>query len=246
MLLVVCLHGFDARANHDATRRRGNDKPTHISDKRPAMAMRAVQQYQYLVVFNIETTGVRPFELIEFPVVVINTETFEVADQDRWIVQPTVNPTLTPETIQRTGVTQEMVDAAPTFPKFVDLFTEWMTRRGFLPQPGGSTFLMEARRVWWQVETLVAQCKQTGTAIPPWLHEAGDVCQVYSNYRLFGTLPRTRTLSMMLWRCGITEQPERRPYAGMEAAVNVARVAQTLLNRDCVFNSTWTLPGAKA
>lgn len=210
------------------------------------MAIRANQQYQFLCVFNIETTGVVPFEVIEFSAVLVSTDTFEVVDHGDWIVQPTVNPTLTAQTVQRTGVTQEMVDAAPTFPNFVDMFTAWMTDRGFLPLPGARTFLMEARRLWWQAETLVKQCNLTGTPVPAWLLEAGDVCQVYSSYRQFGTLARTRTLSMMLWRCGITEQPERRPYTGLEAASNVAKVVQALLARNCTFSSTWTLPVAIA
>lgn len=80
------------------------------------------QAMLYLLVLDFEATcdenrGFGPQEVIEFPTVVINTCTLQKEAEFHSYVRPVRNRKLTPFCTSLTGITQEQVDPAPTFPE---------------------------------------------------------------------------------------------------------------------------------
>ena len=80
------------------------------------------QAMLYLLVLDFEATcdenrGFGPQEVIEFPTVVINTCTLQKEAEFHSYVRPVRNRKLTPFCTSLTGITQEQVDPAPSFPE---------------------------------------------------------------------------------------------------------------------------------
>ncbi|WVQ79328.1 hypothetical protein IAT38_001425 [Cryptococcus sp. DSM 104549] len=100
------------------------------------------QKYKSFLCFDVEATcrpGKEfdwPNEIIEFPVVLLRwTEPdaqgktkLEKVDQFRSYVRPTWSPKLSEFCISLTGITQETVDNAPTFPEMLKELEKWMDK----------------------------------------------------------------------------------------------------------------------
>ncbi|KAJ3417580.1 3'-5' exoribonuclease 1 [Chytridiales sp. JEL 0842] len=89
------------------------------------------QPYDYYCVFDVEATceeNNRTFqhEIIEFPVVLIDGRTQQVIDEFRRFVRPTRNPILSDFCMGLTGIQQQDVDDADTFPKVIEEFEDWL------------------------------------------------------------------------------------------------------------------------
>ena len=67
-------------------------------------------------------------EIIEFPAVLVNTELQKIVDHFQAYCRPIINPTLSPFCKELTGIEQEQVDAADTFPKVLDDFEAWLKK----------------------------------------------------------------------------------------------------------------------
>ncbi|OCF34283.1 hypothetical protein I316_03796 [Kwoniella heveanensis BCC8398] len=100
------------------------------------------QPYNSFLCFDVEATcrpGKEfdwPNEIIEFPVVLLrwtepDTEgkrKLEKVDHFRSYVRPSWKPVLSDFCKDLTGITQETVDASPTFPEMLKLFEKWMDK----------------------------------------------------------------------------------------------------------------------
>ena len=89
------------------------------------------QTFKYLFILDFEATCDKdnkswPNEIIEFPIVVIKTKTFEVIDEIRYYVKPTVNPILTSFCTELTGIEQETVDNAYTFEEIFPIIIDFI------------------------------------------------------------------------------------------------------------------------
>ena len=67
-----------------------------------------------------------PQEIIEFPSVLVDAQTFERLDEFRSYVKPTINPTLRPFCTELTGIEQATVDGAPEFMEVFQQHQEWL------------------------------------------------------------------------------------------------------------------------
>ncbi|KFV03543.1 3'-5' exoribonuclease 1, partial [Pterocles gutturalis] len=91
--------------------------------------------YDYICVVDFEATceeGNPPefiHEIIEFPIVLLNTRTLEIEDTFQQYVKPEINPELSDFCINLTGITQDIVDKADTFPQVLQNVVEWMRQR---------------------------------------------------------------------------------------------------------------------
>ncbi|XP_054710084.1 ERI1 exoribonuclease 3-like [Uloborus diversus] len=86
----------------------------------PRQPERRKQNYNYFLVLDFEATcdspvNVMPQEIIEFPVLKVNGETFETESIFHSYVRPVANPELTDFCKQLTGITQDIVDDHPVF-----------------------------------------------------------------------------------------------------------------------------------
>ncbi|KPI88766.1 hypothetical protein ABL78_2145 [Leptomonas seymouri] len=89
------------------------------------------QPFSHILVCDFEATCASgsvhyPHEIIEFPVVVLDTATLRIAAEFHRYVRPLRNPKLTAFCTELTGITQEMVDQADTLPVVVEQFQQWL------------------------------------------------------------------------------------------------------------------------
>lgn len=91
------------------------------------------QPFSHILVCDFEATCASgsvhyPHEIIEFPVVVLDTATLRIVAEFHRYVKPVRNPKLTAFCTELTGITQDMVDQADTLPVVVAQFQEWLER----------------------------------------------------------------------------------------------------------------------
>ena len=99
-------------------------------------------KFPVLLVLDFEATCEEydrrwPHEIIEFPVVAIDTRQRKVIGEFHSYVRPTLCPQLTNFCKQLTGIKQEIVDAAPTLPEVIQQFEAWLPTvvYSYLPKP---------------------------------------------------------------------------------------------------------------
>ncbi|TFK26422.1 hypothetical protein FA15DRAFT_588508 [Coprinopsis marcescibilis] len=175
--------------------------PRHIRKRQAALAaaarvipaVKAKQLFDVFLVLDIEGTCNRgsdfdfPNEIIEFPVclmawqdkdVDMRASQLEVVDEFRSFVRPTWRPTLSDFCVELTGISQEQVDSAPTFPEVVEQFESFLTSNGLIDENGERLV-----RFCWCTDGpfdirdfIVKQCFISMIPIPHWLK--GNVCDV--------------------------------------------------------------------
>ncbi|KAG5498929.1 hypothetical protein GH5_03620 [Leishmania sp. Ghana 2012 LV757] len=98
---------------------------------RPPFKRLLAQPFSHVLVCDFEATCASgsvhyPHEIIEFPVVVLDTATLRIVAEFHRYVRPLRNPKLTAFCTELTGITQEMVDVADPLPTVVAQFQEWL------------------------------------------------------------------------------------------------------------------------
>jgi 3'-5' exoribonuclease 1 len=95
-------------------------------------------------------------EIIEFPAVLVSTELQQVVDHFQAYCRPVLNPTLSGFCMELTGITQEEVDVADTFPQVLSDFEAWLTKH----QLGTKhKFIVVTDGPWDMGRFLYGQCK---------------------------------------------------------------------------------------
>ncbi|XP_078426247.1 3'-5' exoribonuclease 1 isoform X3 [Cetorhinus maximus] len=91
--------------------------------------------YDYICVIDFEATCEENnppeylHEIIEFPVALVNTRTLEIEDTFQEYVKPELKPKLTEFCTKLTGITQDMVDKAGSFPDVLQRVVDWMREK---------------------------------------------------------------------------------------------------------------------
>ncbi|KAG5490503.1 hypothetical protein JKF63_00623 [Porcisia hertigi] len=98
---------------------------------RPPFKRLLPQAFSHVLVCDFEATCASgsvhyPHEIIEFPVVVLDTATLRIVAGFHRYVRPLRNPRLTAFCTELTGITQEMVDLADPLPTVVAQFQDWL------------------------------------------------------------------------------------------------------------------------
>jgi len=93
------------------------------------------QIFDYFCVLDFEATCQESnkdytMEIIEFPSVMINTNTLQIEGTFQMYVKPIVNPILSNYCTNLTGITQEQVDDADDFSEVLKQFTTWISTYG--------------------------------------------------------------------------------------------------------------------
>ena len=89
-------------------------------------------KYDAIIVIDFEATCERDSsppiiqEIIEFPAFLIDVNRKVVVSSFATYVKPTVNPTLSEFCTELTGIKQDMVDNAHTFPDVLNAFEDWL------------------------------------------------------------------------------------------------------------------------
>lgn len=188
--------------------------------------------YDYICVVDFEATCEENnppdyhHEIIEFPMVLIDTHTLEIVDTFQQYVKPEVSAQLSDFCVQLTGITQEMVDEANTFYTVLKRAVSWLQEKE-LGTKYKYTFLTDGS--WDMGKFLYTQCKLSRIRYPQFARKWINIRKSYGN---FYKVARSQTkLICMLENLGM--QYEGRPHCGLDDSRNIARIAIHMLKDGC-------------
>ena len=121
------------------------------------------QTFKYFLVMDFEANcqeGVKldPQEIIEFPCLMVDSQTFQILNTFHEYVKPVGVPGLTSFCTQLTGITQDMVETKDSFPMVLEKFQLWYSENNLTPE--NSTFVTCG--LWDLADMLPRQCKYSG------------------------------------------------------------------------------------
>ncbi|AAZ10544.1 hypothetical protein, conserved [Trypanosoma brucei brucei TREU927] len=199
------------------------------------------QLFDYLIVVDVEATceyknDNYPHEIIELPGVLVDVRR-GVVDKERSFrsyVRPQRNPLLTPFCKALTGITQEDVDSAPTLQEVVKLFEQWYTET----IPRGAKVALATDGPW-DLKNFVHEHSilRDHISFPTIFYEYLDIRTTFAHFFNRGTPLK---LVPMLERLQLTF--EGREHCGFDDAVNIARLAVSMMRAGCVFNYLVAIP----
>ncbi|XP_078252097.1 3'-5' exoribonuclease 1 isoform X3 [Rhinoraja longicauda] len=188
--------------------------------------------YDYICVIDFEATCEENnppeylHEIIEFPIALVNTRTLEIEDTFQEYVKPEQKPTLTEFCTKLTGITQDMVDKAGSFPDVLQRVVDWMRERELGTK---CRYAVLTDGSWDMSKFLNVQCHLSRIEYPRFAKKWINIRKSYGN---FYKVPRTRTkLASMLENLGMVY--EGRPHCGLDDSRNIARIAIRMLQDGC-------------
>ena len=118
----------------------GSLRPPRPHDFQNKRQRRSGTRLTHLVVLDFEWTAdnrkrVEPIsEITQFPSVLVKLDgpKCHIVDEFNTYVKPTLNPTLSPFATSLTGITQAMVDTAPTLPQALNMYLEWLRKHNLI------------------------------------------------------------------------------------------------------------------
>ncbi|XP_075718432.1 3'-5' exoribonuclease 1 isoform X2 [Rhinoderma darwinii] len=188
--------------------------------------------YDYICVIDFEATCEEGnasdyiHEIIEFPIVLVNTGTLEIEDTFQCYVKPEIKQQLSDFCINLTGITQELVDKADTFPVVLQSVVDWMRQKEL-----GTKFkyAILTDGSWDMSKFLNMQCHISRIKYPRFAKKWINIRKSYGN---FYKVPRTQTkLTMMLEKLGM--KYDGRLHCGLDDSKNIARIAIRMLQDGC-------------
>ncbi|XP_009210798.1 3'-5' exoribonuclease 1 isoform X3 [Papio anubis] len=141
--------------------------------------------YDYICIIDFEATceeGNPPefvHEIIEFPVVLLNTHTLEIEDTFQQYVRPEINTQLSDFCISLTGITQDQVDRADTFPQVLKKVIDWMKLKE-LGTKYKYSILTDGS--WDMSKFLNIQCQLSRLKYPPFAKKWINIRKSYGNF----------------------------------------------------------------
>ena len=196
------------------------------------------QPYRYYLVLDFEATCEKddndyPHEIIEMPVVVVDSTEMKVVKKWQTYVKPVKNPKLTKFCTELTGISQEVVDAAPVLSEAMKLLDEWL-RNYFgdsFDKPDTFTFATDGpwdfRDFYWHhsVKEQRAVSPEKYNYFKRWINIRELHARTFS-------LPRQKNVTKMLLDLGLVF--EGRPHSGIDDASNISRILIGSMKRRAV------------
>ncbi|KAJ3024367.1 3'-5' exoribonuclease 1 [Thoreauomyces humboldtii] len=190
------------------------------------------QPFDLYLVFDVEATCTEgcdwayPNEIIEFPVVLVDGRTHRRVDEFHAYVRPSLHPTLSDFCKNLTGIKQETVDAADTFPVVLARFEAWLSKYAVHPFQN-VVFVCDGP---WDVRDFIRkQCEHSLINRPSYLVRFVDLRMLYVDF-----YQRERTnLSGMLNALGMEFQG--REHSGQDDTRNIARIVEKMMQDGCKF-----------
>jgi len=181
------------------------------------------QPFELFVVLDFEATceksgQIHPQEIIEFPMVLVDAVSLQVEDEFRTYVRPVHHPRLTEFCTELTGITQDLVAAAPEFPEAMRRACSWLQERR-----GERRALFVTCGDWDLLTMLPAQCQHSGQKVPLPFRKWANLKKVFATIDGGRKVPG---MAGMLSKLGL--QLEGRHHSGLDDCRNIARILQTL------------------
>ncbi|KAN0014385.1 hypothetical protein ACTFIU_000703 [Dictyostelium citrinum] len=202
------------------------------------------QKFKYLIVLDFEATCEKDVkfpnqEIIEFPSVIINTETLETVSTFREYVKPIINPNLSKFCTELTGIKQETVENAGLFPDVLKRHCDWFFES--LPkdiQPDDYCFVCCGD--WDLLQCLPKQLKLCNNlAKPSYLSKWINIKKQYTlfyNRPSYGMTNMLRELKIEL---------EGRHHCGLSDSLNISKILKRMISEGCVFDLVSTIKAVK-
>ena len=183
--------------------------------------------FPYLCVCDVEATceefsGFKNYEheIIEFPVVVIDLRgEGAVLGEFHSYVRPTVNTTLSEFCTRLTGISQELVDAAPTLPEVLEQFDEWRIAQGLNYTEEQRDFAFAADGPWDLRFFLHGECSRKGIAKPAYFDKWCNIKELFADHYHVKSCKIHKMLQLQGMKF------EGRLHSGIDDTRNIARIA---------------------
>lgn len=208
------------------------DQPAASSERPAAPEQPSLDQehslpFKFIAVMDFEATcedGVRikPQEIIEFPMVLLDGATLEVVDEFRTYVRPESRPQLSAFCTELTGIQQAQVDEAPLFKEALHLAQEFLTRHCGSDADGIACVTCGD----WDLRSMLpAQCDLIGAHVPAVFQRWINIKRVFED----GTGRLGSAMVTMLKDLGL--KLEGRHHSGLDDCRNIARILKCLVQK---------------
>lgn len=205
-------------------------------DKRPqgsqSYTILPQEKIDYFLVLDFEGVnnkhlgGPDIMEIIEFPVVKVNAQTFKTEAVFHSYVQPTIHPKLNPICTEITGITQEMVNGQPTLPRVLEMLDKWMRDEKLLDKGVTTCFVTCGD---WDLKTcLPIQCKYQKIGYPDYLRRWINIKDSYE--RITGKSRKCNGMARMLKELDL--KLDGRHHSGIDDSKNIAKILATLASKE--------------
>jgi len=185
---------------------------------------------RYLVCVDFEATcdyapiplvNTKSAEIIEFPWVVIDTETMRVVDAQHLYVKPDNMAGVTSFTSKLTGITSNMLVEKENLQTVIKKF------HGYLRNKFGVNFRILTDGIWDLQVQLRSEAKRKNIILDWYFHQYFDIKHEFKNFLPYFSDAYRPGLKAMLEAFGMTF--EGRHHSGLEDAKNIARLAMNML-----------------
>lgn len=200
----------------------------------PKLGKRPKQKFDYFLVLDFEATcespgNLDPQEIIEFPVLKVNSDTFEIESTFHSYVRPEIHPVLTSFCTELTGVIQSMVDNEPVFKEVFENFQQWLITENILKPDIKFAFATCGDP---DLDFLLPlQCYISGIEMPEYMKQWINVKRSFCEITPY-TWPDN--LMAMMKMCELEFTGDL--HSGIDDAQNIARVMADLTDRGLVFD----------
>lgn len=200
------------------------------------------QNFKTFLVIDFEATcdqpvQINPMEIIEFPVLVVDGQSFQLRDKFHRYVKPKINPKLTDFCVKLTGIVQDTVDKSDPFDVTFKEFINWMVNDVRLLNEK-TLIPFEPLTVitcgnWDLSIALQDECNRNKVSLPSFLRSWIDLKKAYGEVK--GSWPKGGLGRMME---DLNLKPEGRPHSGIDDCFNTLKVVEELANRGHIYRNT--------
>ena len=195
------------------------------------------------VVIDFEATCDEPYnpdpqEIIEFPAVVVDPGGVHDAAEFHTYVRPVAHPRLRAFCEKLTGISQDDVNAAATFPEVLTLFDAWWQTHA------GDDALVVTCGDWDLGSLLPRQCTQHGLPVSAWAHNWANLKRVFA----WNFPHATDRASLVEIAAALGVVMAGRLHSGIDDARNIAAVLWRMLEMgiDVANTAIWRCLGCGA
>jgi inhibitor of KinA sporulation pathway (predicted exonuclease) len=198
---------------------------------------------RYLVCVDFEATcdyapipqvNTKSAEIIEFPWVVIDTDTMRVVDAQHLYVKPDNMAGVTSFTSKLTGITTNMLVEKENLQTVLKKF------HGYLRNKFGVNFRILTDGIWDLQVQLRNEAKRKNIALDWYFHQYFDIKHEFKHFLPYFSEAYQPGLKAMLEAFGM--KFEGRQHSGLEDAKNIARLALNMLVLGHPFDKCRTIP----
>ncbi|OBZ86079.1 3'-5' exonuclease eri1 [Choanephora cucurbitarum] len=212
-----------------------NDKEQEIEVE--VETNRSKQPFDYYLFFDVEATcedkcGFSyPNEIIEFPVILVKSDSFEIVNEYRSYVKPTINSTLSDFCTKLTGITQSTVDQSPTFVEVLNDFQLFLAKYELFQQSSAAFVTVDGPfdiRDFITKQCLHSRIKRPAYFDIPWVN-------LRKTFKDFYHLKENKNINGMLTH--LKMEFKGREHSGLDDARNLALIAQRMNQEGCVLET---------